>query len=202
LAAFSFHPRKILTTGEGGAVTTNDDEIAEKLRVLRNHGQRIGTTDFVTPGYNYRLTEFQASLGLTQLKRFDETLHTRRHLAERYYAALDEFNLVKTPKPLAGQNVNFQTFVGFIGESLREHLMEFLKGKKIASGIGTYSIPHITYYADKYKFTQYDFSNSLRAYRDLISLPLYENMTREEQDAVVLGIAEFCMEVSTEPITV
>jgi perosamine synthetase len=202
LAAFSFHPRKILTTGEGGAVTTNDDEIADKLKVLRNHGQRVGTADFITPGFNYRLTEFQASLGLTQLRRFDETIKGRRQLASRYYAAFDDFNIIKTPKPLAGQTVNYQTYVGFIGERLRDHLTEYLKEKNVASGIGTYSIPHTTYYSDKYHFTQYDFPNSLHAYRNLISLPLYENMSREEQDAVVLGIAEFCMEVSTEPIAV
>ena len=202
LAAFSFHPRKILTTGEGGAIVTDDIDIVEKLKILRNHGQRVGTNDFIVPGFNYRLTEFQASIGLTQLRRFDETLKFRRAIAERYFAAFDDFILIKTPNPLAGQVVNFQTFIGFIGESLRDHLIEYLNSKKINAGIGTYSIPHITYYSDKYKFTQYDFPNSFHAYRNLISLPLYENMTREEQDEVVLGIAEFCMEVSTEPITV
>ncbi len=98
IAAFSFHPRKILTTGEGGAIATNDSTIAAKIRQLRNHGQIYDPKPiFELAGFNYRLTEFQAALGLKQLERLESTLKERRSAAEYYTKNLKHIEHVRVP---------------------------------------------------------------------------------------------------------
>ena len=86
MGCFSFHPRKAITTGEGGMIITDDGKLARRLRSLRNHGQDpdADSTDFIMPGFNYRMTEFQASLGSNQLTKLDRVITARRRLATHY----------------------------------------------------------------------------------------------------------------------
>ena len=90
MGCFSFHPRKAITTGEGGMITTDDSRLADRLRALRNHGQDPGapSPDFIMPGFNCRMTEFQAALGLNQMAKLDRILTARRQLASSYNSLL------------------------------------------------------------------------------------------------------------------
>ncbi len=191
LAAFSFHPRKILFTGEGGAIATDDDDVAQLALALRNHGQRPGTTDFVMPGFNYRLTEFQAALGASQLVRFEATIKRRRQIAALYNSHLASLDFIGPPLEMRGIGTNYQTYVAYASDNRRDALMAHLKEAGIASGIGTYSIPHTTCYSRKYGYGSEDFPCSLDSYENLISLPLYEDMDEADIMAVVSAIKSF-----------
>ena len=191
LAAFSFHPRKILTTGEGGAVVTDDPLIAEKIRQFRNHGQALGKgIEFVSPGFNYRMGEMQAALGVSQMKRFKNVLRERRNAARYYDDAISKIGYLKIPSNTTRKS-NYQTYIALVADSHRDDLIEHLKNNNIEAGIGTYSIPHTAYYAEKYRVTRSDYPNSYGYYKNLISLPLYEGITREEQDSVIESLKNF-----------
>jgi dTDP-4-amino-4,6-dideoxygalactose transaminase len=192
LAAFSFHPRKALTTGEGGALATNDATIAEKVRLLRNHGQIVGKTiEFVLPGFNYRLSEFQGALGLSQLSRFDDIVAFRQKAADYYDKELSCLPYINIIKSRSDHFVNYQTYAAYVHESNRDRLIEHLRNLGIGAGIGTYSIPHLKFYSQKYSFRDLDFPNSYSAYRNLISLPLYEGITKADQKNVIEAIKSF-----------
>ncbi len=109
---FSFHPRKVITTGEGGAVTTSRPELARRLRTLRNHGldPLSSTPEFVTPGFNYRLTEFQAAMGVVQMKRLSELIGHRRRAAEEYDRLLEGTGIT-TPLALEPAAHIYQAYV-------------------------------------------------------------------------------------------
>jgi dTDP-4-amino-4,6-dideoxygalactose transaminase len=189
LAAFSFHPRKILTTGEGGAITTNDPDIATRALELRNHGQNPAATgEFKSVGLNYRMTDFQAALGLSQLRRYPSTLFRRKRAARRYDEHICRTSAIK-PATDEHSRLNYQSYVVFAKENRRDKLIAQLKKEGIGAGIGTYSIPHTEYYAKKYGFTANDFKNSFHAWRTLMSLPLFDGITTEEQGRVIAAFA-------------
>ena len=194
LAAFSFHPRKILTTGEGGAIVTDDSELCRAARELRNHGQALGTTDFIEPGFNYRMTEFQAALGISQLKRFESTLHDRREAALYYDNLLADIDFIKPVQCREDIVVNYQTYVAYVENNLRDDLIKHLISKGIGAGIGTYSIPHTSYYSKECNVAPTDYPNSMRSFSNLISLPLYEGISKKEQETVIDAIKQFALE--------
>jgi dTDP-4-amino-4,6-dideoxygalactose transaminase len=120
-ACFSFHPRKVIATGEGGMITTHDVALAERLRLLRQHGManpptptgdhpRIAFESFAEPAYNYRMTDLQAAIARPQLARLPGSIETRRHLAERYRAALDKHPMLMPPEEPAWMRTNFQSY--------------------------------------------------------------------------------------------
>jgi len=192
LAAFSFHPRKILTTGEGGAVVTDDPLIAERIKELRNHGQVIGKEiRFVAPGFNYRMGEMNAALGVSQMKRFKTMLRERRNAARYYDDNLKVYDTLTPVYERANSKGNYQTYVAIVNNGLRDQLIAHLRSQDIEAGIGTYSIPHTDYYSERYRYSQNDFPNSLSYYRNLISLPLFEGITKDEQDKVISAIKSF-----------
>ena len=190
MAAFSFHQRKILTTGEGGAIATNDIDLAQRSIELRNHGQRAGVPgEFVSVGFNYRMTDIQGALGFSQLKRYSSILF-RRKKAARYYLARIRF--LKQIQPVFETHAaNCQSFAAFVAEGRRDQLIEHLRVNGIGASIGTYSIPHTTYYRKRYGYQDSDYPNSLHAFRNLISLPLFDGITHKEQDSVIDAIAGF-----------
>jgi dTDP-4-amino-4,6-dideoxygalactose transaminase len=195
LAAFSFHPRKILTTGEGGAVVTDDPAIAQTVRELRNHGQRYGNgVNFVAPGFNYRMTEFQAALGISQMKRFKTVLRARRRAAEYYNHAIADIDFLKLPAPNGGGKPNYQTYTVSVENDWRDALISHLKNNGIEAGIGTYSVPHTAYYSENYNVDESQYPNSWRFHRNLISLPLFENISAREQEHVISALKTFAPE--------
>lgn len=181
VSCLSFHPRKVLTTGEGGMCLTDDDDLAEKLRMLRNHGQLRGV--FVVAAGNSRMTEVAAALGLVQLQRLDDILARRRELAALYREALQgAIDLQSTPP---GADSNYQTFgvvlpQGYERDSVREKLRE----RGVEAGILSFAIHKLG------SFTGSDASLPIAEHVAArgVALPLYPQMRNAEVDEVVRSL--------------
>jgi dTDP-4-amino-4,6-dideoxygalactose transaminase len=187
---FSFHPRKLLTTGEGGAVITADAEMAECLRGLRNHGFVNGSYQFV--GLNYRMTDFQAAMGATQLNVYQDMLARRYSLAQYYWEKLQTFNWLRPIMPDDGVEWNVQTLLVCLDECIdRQSLMAYLLEHDIESTIGTYCLPLTPYYQTKYGYTTAEFPFGDRLHRQLLSLPLYTDLSKENIDRIVSALDSF-----------
>lgn len=178
VSCLSFHPRKILTTGEGGMCLTDDDDLAEKLRMLRNHGQL--RDEFVVAAGNARMTEIAAALGLAQLQRLDDIVARRRALAALYRDALNgELGLQKTPP---GAESNFQTFgailpLGHDRRTVRERLRE----RGVEAGLLSFAIHKLGSFAGSDASLPIAEHIATRG----IALPLYPQMRDAEVDDVV-----------------
>lgn len=138
LGTFSFHPRKSITTGEGGAIVTQDDELAARCREWRNHGQQLaaGRRDFVLPGLNYRLTEIQAAIGRVQLEKFPSILASRRALVAVYLQKLAGLSSLQLPSAPAEHT--WQTFMTVLPPTMeRARVIERLKADGIEAGPGS-----------------------------------------------------------------
>jgi len=202
LAALSFHPGEILTTGEGGAVVTDDPFLAERVRELRNHGLVSGkTVEFLIPGFNYRMGEIQAAMGVSQMKRFRATLGARIRAAENYDRALSKIEYMSTRFEKAIRKTNYQTYVTLVKDGLRDRLAAFLGEKGIEAGIRTYSVPHTAYYSEKYRYGVFDFPNSLNYRRNLIGLPLFDGISLHEQEEVTAALHDFGSGMKCKPAT-
>jgi len=178
VGCFSFHPRKVITTGEGGMLTTNDDAMANRLRSLRNHGAVSADNRFsyVAPGLNYRLTDFQAALGIGQMQRLPAILARRRELAQIYHTQLGDRKDVLGPIELPEYGHAWQAYVVELNvnhdrEAVRSALLE----RGVEATIGTYALSSQPAFAERGIFP-----NSLRAYAQTLSLPLHCRMTNDE----------------------
>jgi dTDP-4-amino-4,6-dideoxygalactose transaminase len=207
--AFSFHPRKSITTGEGGMVTTQNGELDTALRSFRDHGagrsdhERHGSTnsfllsDYARLGFNYRLTDIQAALGCAQMERVDWILQRRREVAARYDAELAGLDWLRTPAVPEGHTHAYQAYVCLFAPeepspanitSLRERrdaVMAELEAAGIATRQGTHSPVLQDLYRDRYELAPEAFFNSWAADWLTIALPLYPQMTEAEQSTVI-----------------
>jgi perosamine synthetase len=200
LATISFHPRKLLTTGEGGAVVTDDINLAKKVRLLRNHGREYGNdNEFVIPGFNSRMTEFQAALGVSQMKRFGNILKDRIKAALYYNDQLADLDFIRPHLPEANSVSNFQAYVLRVAGGLKNEITNHLSRHNIEAGVGNHSIPHTGYYKEKYNFGNSHYPESLSAFNSIISLPLYEGITTGEQDRVIEALRKFAHCKSKSP---
>lgn len=194
IGAFSLHPRKAITTGEGGVVATNDDSVAWKVRTLRNHGLDAakGVPDFVMPGFNYRMTDFQAALGMAQCAKLSRLIERRGALAANYGRLLRGSHI--TPLDVAdGHEPVFQSYVCLLpreAASRRAWLISSLKESGIETTKGTWHIPMTTYYSTRYGFKPGDFPVTDDVDGRALSLPMYERLTESEQDYVVRTLRE------------
>jgi perosamine synthetase len=181
VSCLSFHPRKILTTGEGGMCLTDDDDVAEKLRVLRNHGQLRG--EFVVAAGNSRMTEIAAALGLAQLQRLDEIVARRRELATLYREALDgEMDLQSTP---AGAESNYQTFGVLLPQGRdRNAVREKLAERGVEAGVLSFAIHKLGSFAGSEASLPIAEHIAARG----VALPLYPQMRNAEVDEVVSSL--------------
>jgi dTDP-4-amino-4,6-dideoxygalactose transaminase len=135
---FSFHPRKSISTGEGGVVVTRDDRIADQIEMLRNHGQQLieGKREFVGCGFNYRLTEIQAAIGLVQLEKLQPIIEKKRRLVSIYLKELASVHGLQLPA--APEEHTWQTFmVTLESQQLREQLMQSCLDEGIQTGPGS-----------------------------------------------------------------
>ena len=190
LAAFSFHPRKLLTTGEGGAVVTNDRISADIIRSLRNHGDDDG--DFSYPGLNYRMTDFQAALGVVQMERYQSFLEKRRQLAEHYRSLLREIDWLEPLAPEPGDEWNVQTFLVKVADRFdRNSLIAHLKSHNIEAAIGTYCVPLTKYYRLRYGFTADEFPEAFNIFNHSLSLPLHNEMTEVDMSRILDALKLF-----------
>ncbi len=178
ISCLSFHPRKLLTTGEGGMCLTDEEDIAEKLRMLRNHGQLRG--QFVVAAGNFRMTEMAAALGLAQLKRLDEIVARRRELASVYHGALEgEVRMQQTPE---GAESNYQTFGvvlphGHDRNTVREKMAE----RGVETGVLSHAIHKLGSFAGNPASLPIAEHIATRA----IALPLYPQMRNAEVEQVI-----------------
>lgn len=189
LGCFSFHPRKAITTGEGGIVTTHDDALADRVRALRNHGldPNAPAPDFIMPGHNYRMTEFQAALGLTQMAKLPRIIAARRAAAARYDALLEGRRLA-APAVLPGAAHVYQSYVTQLPQEAAARRAELIRqGREagVETQIGTVHMPLTTYYRRRYDHRPGDFPGTDAAAARALTLPLHEFITTPEQAHVV-----------------
>ena len=200
LGCFSFHPRKIVTTGEGGMVTTNDEELARKVHVLRNHGS-TGPPDpaveahgpwtmptFDALGFNLRFSDIQAAVGLAQLTKLDGLLAERRALAHAYNDLLAGVDGVQTPTAGPVEGHNYQSYVIRLTDAdraLRNRVMEAMAADEIETRPGTHAVHRQGFYREKYGIAAEDFPRAARCEDTTITLPLFPGMRRDEQERVV-----------------
>jgi dTDP-4-amino-4,6-dideoxygalactose transaminase len=182
VACFSFHPRKVITTGEGGMLTTDDGALADRLRRLRNHGQVVegGRGRFVEAGLNYRLTDFQAALGLAQMDRLPAIVARRRAIAAAYAAALQGRPGVSLPRAPASAEVAWQSYVVLLREGIdRDAVQSRLRESGIETTLGTYALAAQPRYRDHPPLP-----NSLAAQQRSLSLPLHTRLTDADVERV------------------
>ena len=188
MGCFSFHPRKAITTGEGGMVTTENPELARRLRALRNHGLDPDALapDFIMPGFNYRMTEFQAALGLTQMHKLDRIITARRQHAA-YYDALLSGTPLQTPIVNDNGAPVYQSYVGLLPEQRTTHrqsLIRQLKERGIETTIGTWHMPMTTYFRTRYGYKTGDFPVTDCVFARAMTLPLYEELSARDQQYI------------------
>jgi dTDP-4-amino-4,6-dideoxygalactose transaminase len=192
MACFSFHPRKAITTGEGGMITTNDAALARTLRALRNHGQDSDAAgpDFILPGFNYRMTDLQGALGLAQMAKLSEVLSSRRRGAALYDQLLAETPLTP-PYVAAGAEPVYQSYVGLLPEDAapaRAELIARLRAEGIETTVGTWHIPLTTFYRKRYGYQAGDYPAADRVFAGALTLPLHAYLTPSEQQLIVQSL--------------
>lgn len=197
VGAFSFHPRKAITTGEGGALTTDDDALARTLRALRNHGQdptpEPGVTDpFIMPGHNTRMTEMQGAMGVTQMKKLARIVAARKRLAARYDERF-RGSKVTPPHVPAGSGHVYQSYVTMLPEEAapaRPAILAKLKERGVEATIGTWHMPLTRYFRAKYGYRAGDFPASDAVFARALTLPLFESMTEAQIDEVAGAVLD------------
>lgn len=198
VTCFSFHPRKSISTGEGGLITTNSAEIAEHARVLRAHGAsvsdlvrhqatRVVIEEYTELGYNYRMTDIQAAVGIEQLKKLDYILERRQALALRYKQLLDGIEGITPPYVPAEATHTYQSYAIWLDLKVvpsRELIMERMLERGVATRRGVMAIHEEPYYKHT-RGVNISLPVTEAATRQTLLLPIYTTMTAEEQDYVV-----------------
>lgn len=196
MACFSFHPRKVLTTGEGGMITTSDEDVASRLRQLRQHAMSVSdlarhssskvvTESYNEIGYNYRMTDLQAAIGLVQLQRLDDMLARRRELALRYSERLASLSWLVLPQEPTGHRHNFQSYMVRLRSDApvnRDQLMQEFLNRGVSSRRGIMAIHR----EEPYRHAKW---HGRLSATDLVTdttliLPLFYEMTDDEQNYV------------------
>lgn len=209
VGCFSFHPRKAITTGEGGMITTNDARLAQSLRRLRDHGAGISDlqrhrgarpyllADHPEAGYNQRMTDLQGALGAAQMARALEIVTERRRIAAVFDGAFATLSWLRTPARIDDCDHGYQTYPClFQPESLttesvrrvndaRNAWMDRLQQAGISTRPATHAVHMLTFYRDKYNLQPGDFPNAWIANDCSISLPLFHGMSKAEIDYVI-----------------
>lgn len=198
IACFSFHPRKVVTTGEGGMVTTRRADWDHKLRLLRQHGMSVPDTvrhsaskvifeTYELPAYNYRMTDIQAAIGLVQLGRLADGMAQRRLLAGRYQSMLASIDGLGVPVEPNGVRTNWQSYCVRLPPGVDQlTVMQAMLDRGVATRRGIMCAHLEPAYADLP--ARFPLRHSERAHRNCILLPLFAGMTSEEQDEVVAAL--------------
>lgn len=201
IAVFSFHPVKMITTGEGGALVTNDDYWADEARKLRTHGITRSKEEFIFPedqgdwyyeqhdlGLNYRMTDFQAALGLSQLKRLWEFVERRNEIAQKYDRAFADtpIETLRVPESTVS---SFHLYVIRVAADNRARVFKGLREAQI--GVNVHYIPiHLQPFYRKMGFSVGDFEKAERYYSEAISIPIFFELSDQEQSFVISKVLE------------
>ena len=192
-ASFSLHPRKAITSGEGGLLVCANAGDAEQIAILRNHGVQMqdGVMEFVANGYNYRLTDFQAALVLSQMARLEDIIAYKNELAQIYLTSLRGLPL-RLPDVPDGYRHTWQTFHTVVPDSMdRDGLIAQLKTRGIGANYGAQCMPYMQVFQKKYGLDCVAlFPHALRAYKQGLALPLYDKMSVDDVSYVAETFAE------------
>ena len=203
-AAFSFHPRKSITTGEGGMVTTNDAALGEVMNKLRNHGAEIseeqrhhGPRPYILPefnflGYNYRMTDLQGAVGVVQIEKLQTLIAERQKWARYYVQALEEIDWLSVPVGAGEMHHALQAFVTRIhpdkAPMSRNDIMDKLMSLGIATRPGTHAVHMLGYYQQSFGFHEDDFPNATLSDTQSMAIPLHNKMNQDDFDHVIAAI--------------
>lgn len=191
LGCFSFHPRKIVTTGEGGMVITDRDDLAEKVQLLRSHGgiRRNDRFTFEEAGFNYRLSDVHAAIGIAQMRRLPYIVDRRRAVARRLREELAAVvGITVPPEPVWDGHV-YQAFVALVDPDIeRDAVVAGLRARGIEATIGTYALHAQPFFGRAYGYRPGQLARSHSMFLRSIALPLYPQMNDAEVEAVVDGV--------------
>ena len=199
-AIFSFCGNKVLTTGEGGAVVTNSKKIYEKIKLIRSHGRQDSINYFKNPsksqylslGYNWRMSSLTAALGISQLKKLDKIIKMRQKNAKQLISKLAKFKEISISDPPNGYEHIYQMFtIKLNSKKIRDSLHNFLKKKRIFSKVYFFPIHLTDFYKKNFPNSGKFLSNTEKLSNQLLTLPLYPNMTSEEKQYLIESISEF-----------
>lgn len=193
LGSFSLYATKNLTTGEGGIITTDDDALADKLRVLRNQGMRARYV-YEMAGHNYRLTDLQAALGLPQLRRYQSIVEARKRNAARLIEGLEDVPGIVVPRELEGRSHVWHQFTIRVTDEARVDRDAFVEGLH-AEGIGAgVYYPRLLWdydaYRDHPRVIQREAPVAEQVARQVVSLPVHNALTGDDLDAIVAAVAK------------
>ncbi len=204
VAAFSFHPRKSITTGEGGMVTTHDDALADRVDQLRNHGASVseeqrhaGPRPYILPefnmvGFNYRMTDLQGAIGLVQLAKLDKFIEERNQWAQYYASELAGISWLRTPQTPAEYRHGWQSYVTYVDPDQapmpRNQIMELLQAKGIATRPGTHAVHMLGYYREHFGLAADDFPAARDCNDNTMAIPLHNQMSADDYAYVVAAL--------------
>ena len=196
---FSFCGNKVMTTGEGGAVMTNSKEIYEKIKFIRSHGRVDNKKYFENPdvgeylelGYNWRMSSITAALGISQLHKLDKIIMMRQRNAKYISERLEKFPHIKTPKILDNEHIFQMYSIRLSSNKIREKLRLFLLEKGIFSKIYFEPIHKTSYYLKHFPSNNFKLPITEIVSKEILTLPMYPNMTNEEKNLLIYTISEF-----------
>ena len=204
VAAFSFHPRKSITTGEGGMVTTCDSELADRMGKMRNHGAEISEEqrhhgpspwrlpEFNLLGFNYRMTDLQGAMGLVQIEKLERFIIERQERAEAYCEAFADLSWLRMPvMPAEGRHA-WQAFVTWVDPERspisRNEIMSKLNERGVATRPGTHAVHELGYYREHYGLKPDDFPNARDCAANTMAIPLHNRMDDSDYAYVIEAI--------------
>jgi UDP-4-amino-4,6-dideoxy-N-acetyl-beta-L-altrosamine transaminase len=203
ITIFSFHPVKIITTGEGGMAVTNSQKLSDKMSLLRSHGitrdpelmthKPDGDWYYqqIELGYNYRMTDIQAALGISQIQRLDQYVEKRHNIAARYNDAFKKINL-STPYQSKSNYSSYHLYVIMFQDKISKHHKDiFTRLRKCGIGVNLHYIPvYMHPYYRSMGFEIGDFPNAEKYYQQAISLPIYPTLSIDDQTKVIKSVED------------
>lgn len=187
MGCFSFHPRKVITTGEGGMITTNDDALAEKIKLLRSHGgvKKGVWFEYEAAGFNYRLSDVLSAIGVSQMHKLSYLINRKRELANELSQRLENIPHVHLPtNPKWGGHI-YQSYVILLDEKInRNKVIDSMKSQGIETTIGTYALHDQPFFQKEFGYKTGQLTNSHKAFTQSVTLPLYPKMTASDLDRI------------------
>jgi len=206
-AVFSFHPRKSITTGEGGMITTQNNLFSELMDQMRSHGATIseeqrhhGPKPYILPdfnllGFNYRMTDLQGSIGIVQLEKLDSFIDERSKWATWYREKLSDIDWLRLPQEPENGKHGWQSFVTYVDPKTapmsRNNIMEKLQNMGISTRPGTHAVHMLSIYKDKFGIKQNDYPGARDCDANTMAIPLHNQMIREDYEYIVNALKSF-----------
>lgn len=192
-AVFSFHPRKIITTAEGGMITTDDDALSDRISVLRAHGALRGELfmEFVDAGFNYRMSDVHAAIGSAQMRKLPSILDGRRGAATALSERLSGIDGARVPLSPEGVLHTYQSYVVLLDDDVdRDGVIRTMRARDIETTLGTYGMHLQPYFRARFGIPDEALPETTRAHHQALTLPLYPQLTGDELDLIAAALGE------------